>query len=29
MGFREVFGQGFPSRETFIKYKVAVLNGMP
>lgn len=29
MGFREVNGQGFPSRATFAKEKVAELNGMP
>lgn len=29
MGFREVYGQGFPSRATFSKEKVAELNGKP
>jgi hypothetical protein len=29
MGFREVYGQGFPSRGTFSKDKVAELNGKP
>lgn len=29
MGFREVYGQGFPSRGTFAKDKVAELNGKP
>ena len=29
MGFREVYGQGFPSRATFAKEKVAELNGKP
>lgn len=29
MGFREVYGQGFPSRVTFAKEKVAELNGKP
>lgn len=29
MGFREVYGQGFPSRATFAKDKVAELNGKP
>lgn len=29
MGFREVYGQGFPSRAIFAKEKVAELNGKP
>lgn len=29
MGFREVYGQGFPSRGTFSKDKIAELNGKP
>ncbi len=29
LGFREVYGQGFPSRATFAKEKVAELNGKP
>lgn len=29
MGFREVYGQGFPSRGTFSKGKLAELNGKP
>ena len=29
MGFREIYGQGFPSRATFAKEKVAELNGKP
>lgn len=29
LGFREVYGQGFPSRGTFAKEKVAELNGKP
>lgn len=29
MGFREVYGQGFPSRATFAKEKVSELNGKP
>lgn len=29
MGFREVYAQGFPSRTTFAKEKVAELNGKP
>lgn len=29
MGFREVYGQGFPSRGTFSKDKVAEINGKP
>ena len=29
MGFREVYGQGFPSRGTFSKEKLAELNGKP
>lgn len=29
LGFREVYGQGFPSRVTFAKEKVAELNGKP
>lgn len=29
MGFRDVYGQGFPSRATFAKVRVAELNGKP
>ncbi len=29
MGFREVYGQGFPSRGTFAQEKIAELNGKP
>jgi hypothetical protein len=29
MGFRDVYGQGFPSRATFAKEKLAELNGKP
>lgn len=29
MGFRDIYGQGFPSRATFAKNKIAELNGKP
>lgn len=29
LGFRDVYGQGFPSRGTFAKEKIAELNGKP